>query len=450
MENKSNDRVKKSRLAYYAEKFDELKTVFDSLPDGVVAILDDKMNIATANKTISEMLDLPTDKIIGSNASELFKERIPGLNEVLIKTLENRTGVRNYTLDFTTQEGEVYSFLVSTAIIDEISDAETGLVLILHDVSEVSRLRKMALHFDRYGEVVGNTKAMKKIYALIESIKNYNTSVLITGETGTGKELIARSIHDSSDRKNHPFVPVNCSALPEGLIESELFGHRKGAFTGATTNSLGRFKAADGGTLFLDEVGTLPLDTQVKLLRALQEKTIEPLGSSESIPVDIRILSATNRDLPEMVAKGLFREDLYYRLKVIQIDLPPLRQRKSDIPLLADYFINGLNRYHKKKIIGISPKAEKLMRNYTWPGNVRELKNAVEHAFVIASGPLIGLNDLPPELRHASADGRPPRLAKPDVNSEEENINEPCWRPGATASKRPRRSPCTAPPCGGK
>jgi two-component system response regulator HydG len=422
MKSKPKHSAPAARVNIYAKKFDELKTVFDNLPDGVVAILDENINIATANKAISEMLELPLDEIIGRNASDFFKDKIPGLNEVLLQTLESRIGVRNYTLEFVAQDGDVHSFLISTAIIDETSDTDLGIVLILHDVSEMSRLRKIALHIDRYGEVVGKSKAMKNIYALVESIKDYNTSVLIVGETGTGKELIARSIHNSSNRKNKPFIPVNCSALPENLIESELFGHVKGAFTGAVNNNIGRFKAADEGTLFLDEVGTLPLDVQVKLLRALQEKTIEPVGSSESIPVDIRVVSATNRDLTQLVAKNMFREDLYYRLKVIQINLPALRDRKKDIPLLVGYFIASLNRYHRKKIIGISKNAEDLINNYAWPGNVRELKNAIEHAFVIANGALIGLNDLPPELRHSSEDGLPPQLPEIDLSTEEERI----------------------------
>jgi transcriptional regulator with PAS, ATPase and Fis domain len=263
---------------------------------------------------------------------------------------------------------------------------------------------------------------MKDIFALIETIKNYNSSVIIFGETGTGKELIARTIHNVSHRKNSPFVPVNCSALPYNLIESELFGYVKGAFTGADSDRLGRFSVADGGTLFLDEVGTLPVDTQVKLLRVLQEKIVEPLGSLKKIPVDVRILSATNRDLFELVSKGKFREDLLYRLKVFQIDLPPLRERKEDISLLLDFFITRLNRYYKKNIVGISSKAKDILINYLWPGNIRELENAMEHAFVLADGPMLEIKHLPPELRHADKNGTPPPPSKSDLSKEEENI----------------------------
>jgi PAS domain S-box-containing protein len=414
--------ISPSTFTEYVKKFEELKTVFDSLPDGIVAILDKDMNIATANKAIAEMLQLPLEKILGKKSSDFFKEKIPGLNEVLVETINSRMGVRNYTLEFVTPSGDVHSYLVSTAIIEEISAVDIGIVLILHDISEMTRLRKIALQIDRYGEVVGKSEPMKNIYALIESIKRYETSMLIVGETGTGKELIARAIHNASNRKNKPFVPVNCSALPDSLIESELFGHVKGAFTGAISNRPGRFKVANGGTLFLDEVGTLPLETQVKILRALQEKVIEPLGSSERIPVDIRIISATNRDLAELVAKQEFREDLFYRLKVMQINLPPLREKEEDIPLLVDYFITRLNRYYNKNIIGISPSAKDLLMNYLWPGNIRELENAIEHAFVLATGALLEVKDFPPEIRHTTKNGIPPPPPKSDLNTEEENI----------------------------
>lgn len=411
-----------STFSEYVKKFDELKTVFDSLPDGIVAILDADMNIATANKAISEMLQLPLKNIIGKKAGKIFKKNIPGLIEVLKETIKARKVVRNYTIEVITPSADAKSYLVSTAIIEEVSGSDTGVVLILHDVSEMTRLRKIAMQMDRYGEIIGNSEKMKNIFALIETIKHYDSSVLTLGETGTGKELIARTIHNVGRRKNKPFVPVNCSALPDTLIESELFGHVKGAFTGATSNRPGRFNVADGGTLFLDEVGSLHMNTQVKLLRILQEKIVEPLGSLKKIPVDVRILSATNRDLYELVAKGEFREDLLYRLKVFQIDLPPLREREEDIPLLLDFFITRLNRYYKKNIVGISSSAKDILSNYLWPGNIRELENAMEHALVLADGPILEIKHLPPEIRHADKNGTPPPPPESDLNAEEENI----------------------------
>ena len=411
-----------STFLEYVKKFDELKTVFDSLPDGIVAILDADMNIATANKAIAAMLQMPLKKIVGKKAVEIFDKNIPGLIKILEETIKARQEIRNYTIEVVTPSGDANSYLVSTAIIEEVSDADAGVVLILHDVSEMTRLRKIALQMDRYGEVIGNSEEMRNIFALIETIKHYDASVLIIGETGTGKDLIARTIHNVSDRKNKPFIPVNCSSLPGSLIESELFGHVKGAFTGATSKRSGRFSLADGGTIFLDEIGTLHMDTQVKLLRILQDKIVEPIGSSQRIPIDVRVLSATNRDLYELVAKGEFREDLLYRLKVFQINMPPLRERKEDIPLLLDFFITRLNRYYKKNIVGLSSSTKDALANYLWPGNIRELENTIEHAFILADGPMLETKHLPAEIRHADINGSPPPPPERDLNTEEEKI----------------------------
>ncbi|NNJ51575.1 MAG: sigma 54-interacting transcriptional regulator, partial [Ignavibacteriaceae bacterium] len=390
----------RTTLQDYIKKFGELKTVFDALPDGIVAILDSGMNIASANLAISSLLELPIEQIVGKNSSELFKNTIPELIEVIEQTIKMGKEIRNYTIESVNKNGTLRSILVSTTVIKEIKTSDPGIVLILHDVSEITKLRKIALQLKRYGEIIGNSEKMKNIYALIESIKNYNTSILIVGETGTGKELFARAIHDSSSRKNKPFVPVNCSALPANLIESELFGHVKGAFTGAIYNRPGRFQLAHEGTIFLDEIGTLPIDLQAKLLRTLQEKVVEPLGSNKRINVDVRILAATNRDLSDLVEHDEFREDLYYRLKVMQLNIPPLRDRSDDIALLIDHFIDRLNRYYNKNIIGVSPSALEIFNKYLWPGNVRELENAIEHSFVLTRGALIESHSLPPEIRH--------------------------------------------------
>lgn len=409
-------------LAEYTQKFDELRTIFDNMPDGVVAILDQQLNIATANRAIAEMLNVSLQDVIGKKSTDIFQKNIPGLVEVIKKTIEDKKGVRNYTIEFIKPSGELTSFLVSTTIITEVSETDTGIVLILHDVSEVTRLRRIALQMQRYGEIIGKSHKMKEIYTLIESIKDYNTSILVVGETGTGKELIARTIHRMSNRKNKPFVPVNCSALPDNLIESELFGYVKGAFTGADSDRAGRFEVAKGGTLFLDEIGTLSMRTQIKLLRVLQERVVERLGSSKSIPIDVRIITATNRDLMELAAKNEFREDLYYRIKVMQINVPPLRDRKEDINLLVDYFITKLNRYYNKNVVGVSPSAQQLLTNYLWPGNVRELENAIEHAFVLTAGALLEEKNLPPELRHAQSNGTPLPPVEEDPSGEEEEI----------------------------
>ena len=415
-------RIKQTILSEYVEKFDELKLVFDSLPDGVVAILDKNMNIATANTVIEEMLGLPLEDIVGKNAYDILNNRSPEIIKVLKETIETRKGIRNYTIESVIQKGFLKSFLVSTAIINDRIGADSGIVLIIHDVSEITTLRKIALQLQQYGEILGKSDKMKNLYGVIESIKNYDTSILIVGETGTGKELVARAIHSKSHRKNKPFVAVNCSALPDNLLESELFGHIKGAFTGAVSNRLGRFQIAHEGTLLLDEVGVLSVSAQVKLLRVIQEKVIEPLGSSESIPIDVRILSATNRDLKLLVEKGEFREDLFYRLKVMEMHLPPLRERIDDILLLSEHFITKLNRFYHKNIVGLSQATKDLLLKYKWPGNVRELENAIEHAYILTNGMMLDSQQLPPEIRFADNYGNPPPPTGYKLNEKEEEI----------------------------
>lgn len=243
-------------------------------------------------------------------------------------------------------------------------------------------------------KIIGSSVLMQQVYKLVGKVAPTNAAVLITGESGTGKELIAKTIHSNSLRNNGPFIKVNCGALPENLLESELFGHEKGAFTGAVAKKLGRFELAHHGTLFLDEVGELNLSLQVKLLRVLQEKEFERVGGTKTIKVDVRILAATNRNLEEMVLSGTFREDLYYRLKVIPIDVPPLRNRTDDIPLLIDYYINRVAHESNKERPFITSEARELLQQYQWPGNVRELSNVLERAVIMSNGIITG-QDLP-------------------------------------------------------
>lgn len=253
----------------------------------------------------------------------------------------------------------------------------------------------------RFGldNVVGHDHKMLKVFDLVEAVADSKTTVLMTGESGTGKSLIARAIHHRSPRRQQPFVEVSCGALPESLLESELFGHVKGAFTGAIADKQGRFLAAEGGTLFLDEINSASPAMQVKLLRVLQEKTFEPVGSTETRTADVRVILATNMDLQELVSKGQFRQDLYYRINVVQIKLPPLRERLGDIPLLAGAFLKQHCREVGRNIAGFSEEAMSAMRRYDWPGNVRELENAIERAVVLCRRPMIGVEDLPESLR---------------------------------------------------
>jgi Nif-specific regulatory protein len=251
--------------------------------------------------------------------------------------------------------------------------------------------------------VVGTAGAMQEVYAQLARVARTNTTVLVRGESGTGKELIAHAVHYNSDRAERPFVKVSCAALPDTLIEAELFGHEKGAFTGADQRKMGRFEVAEGGTLFLDEIGDVNLSTQIKLLRVLQEREFERLGSTTPIRANVRLVAATNQDLERAIAERTFREDLYYRLNVFSIFVPPLRERKSDVMLLADHFLLKYAREHRKKIKRISTAAIDMLTAYHWPGNVRELENVIERAVLVADGQVIHGHDLPPTLQTAEA-----------------------------------------------
>ncbi len=254
--------------------------------------------------------------------------------------------------------------------------------------------RELQRKYD-FNKIIGKSTSMKKVYEMIEIISPTNSNVLVTGNSGTGKELVARAIHFNSKKKAKPFIVVNCGAIPENLIESELFGHKKGAFTGAVSDKIGFFKAADGGTLFLDEISEMPLQLQVKLLRSIQEKEITPVGTSTTIPIDVRIISSTNRNLLKEIKENRFREDLYYRINVVEINLPSLKERKEDIPILVDHFINKYRHELGKKISGADNRVMNLLMNHEWKGEVRELENIIERAAIFCQGEFISIKDLP-------------------------------------------------------
>jgi DNA-binding NtrC family response regulator len=275
-----------------------------------------------------------------------------------------------------------------------------------HQIDYLRHAQGDIYDFDR---IIGSSGALEKVLGVVRKVAKSNTTVLVRGETGTGKELIAGAIHHNSHRSARNFIKVNCAALQENLLESELFGHEKGAFTGADKQRIGRFEQADGGTLFLDEIGDMSANTQAKILRVLQEHEFERLGGTRTIKVDVRLIAATNRDLPSMVESGLFREDLYYRLNVVTIEMPPLRERKEDVAALANFFIRRFAGELKKKIEGLEPEALKLLMRYHWPGNIRELENAIERAMLLADGTHIATDDL--RLGDTGAAGSPREAA---------------------------------------
>ena len=305
----------------------------------------------------------------------------------------------------------------SARLVTDANGCVQGVVETVTDITELKKARRKAEDANRrlgeihkFDNIIGKSHAMQHLFLAVKAAIASEATILLQGKTGTGKELVAGAIHYNSDRYKMPFVTVNCIALSESLLESELFGHVKGAFTGAIRNRVGRFEEADGGTIFLDEIGEISPFIQIKLLRVLQEREIERVGDSKKCKIDIRIIAATNKDLYDLVKRGHFREDLYYRLKVFPICIPPLRKRREDIPLLTSYFITVQNKKTGKKINGVSQSAMRILMDYTWPGNVRELENAIEHAFVLCNDEHIDIFDLPVEIRQIEYHPTEPKL----------------------------------------
>ena len=294
---------------------------------------------------------------------------------------------------------------------------------ILHE-EEIRNLQSRLEGSTEFCGIISKDSKMQVIFQLIEDIAPTDATVLIQGESGTGKELVARAIHEQSPRKDKPFVVIDCSAYPTTLLESELFGHEKGAFTGAVRQKSGRFEQANGGTVFLDEIGEIPLSAQIKLLRVLQTQSFERLGGEKTLTVDIRIIAATNRNLLEEVKAGQFREDLYYRLNVIPLQLPPLAKRRNDVPLLAEHFLRRFALVHRKTIDSFSPETMRVLLDHPWPGNVRELENTIEHAVVLAKGPRIETAHLPAALRTANASPTPVDRSSTIVQHERKLLKE--------------------------
>ncbi|MDQ0338236.1 two-component system response regulator AtoC [Caldalkalibacillus uzonensis] len=293
-----------------------------------------------------------------------------------------------------------YSYLTKPLHMEELLTLLKQALHFQHLYRQVAYLRQELENKYRSEGIIGKSPRMRRVFELIDKVKDIETNVLISGESGTGKELVARAIHFSGKRKNQRFEVVNCAAIPDQLLESELFGHEKGAFTGAVSRREGKFQLAQNGTIFLDEIGDMPLHLQAKLLRVLQQREVTPLGANKSIKLNVRVIAATHRDLKKMVEEGTFREDLYFRLNVLEISLPPLRDRRQDLPFLIQHFIQVFNQELGKQIAGVVPDAYECLLNYHYPGNVRELANIVEAAMVICEGDQIQLKDLPEEVRH--------------------------------------------------
>ena len=385
-----------------------MRKVVDFMGDGLF-ILDPKGQIIFWNRSMEKITGYASNEVFGKTCNLIqcnrcFGKKCPeGINACGILD-HGGEELKECTLQH--RDGVDVPVIKNAAVIRDEDGHILGAVETVTNLTALHQMRLKALeaarrsgNIDQIGRIVGNSPEMQKVYTLIDAAATSDATVLIQGESGTGKELVASAIHEASHREHAPMVTVNCAALPENLLESELFGHAKGAFTGAVSNRIGRFEAANGGTVFMDEVGELSPYIQIKLLRVLQERELNRVGENENRKIDIRVIAATHQNLYEAVKSGTFREDLYYRLKVFPIQLPALRQRKKDIPLLINHFLERQNRKTGKRLQGVATEAMRLMLDHAWPGNVRELENAIEHAFVLCPGDRIQRNDLPIEIR---------------------------------------------------
>jgi PAS domain S-box-containing protein len=390
------------------------ETVVDSISDGLM-IVNPQGIIVAVNPALEQITGYSKYELLGRSCKILDCDICPKLRaggEDKYCALFREGRIKRHKCNLRRKDGSLTHVYKNAVLLKDSDGKILGGIGTFTDLSEVmtqqqliSRLRRELSGKDGFHGILGKSPAMRKVFDLISSAAQSDAPVVTYGESGTGKELVAMAIHRLGARRNGPFVKVNCAALSESLLESELFGHVKGAFTGADRTRVGRFEAANGGDIFLDEIGDLPLATQVKLLRVLQEKEIEKVGDHRPITIDVRILAATNKDLSKLMEQGRFREDLYYRIGVIPIHLPPLRERREDIPLLVDAFINRLRVKSGKPIIGISREALDLLINYDWPGNIRELINAIEYGFVLCSEGEI----LPVHLPEQLTQGSPPQ-----------------------------------------
>jgi PAS domain S-box-containing protein len=383
------------------------ETILSSIADGVFTV-DRDWRITSFNRAAERITGVPVEQAIGKRCAEVFHADICERGCALRETLETNRNLIEVPARILTSSGRSVPISVSTAVLRDAAGQLLGAVETFRDLSAIEQLRREIDHQYTFADIVGRSRAFRKIFALLPDIAESDATVLIEGPSGTGKELLARAIHNLSPRRNRPYVVVNCGALPTTLFESELFGYLQGAFTDAKRDKPGRLALAEGGTIVLDEVADLPPATQVKLLRVLQQREYEPLGSVKTVRADVRVVASTNRRLAELVSEGRFRDDLYFRLCVVRLSIPPLRERREDIPYLVDHFVHRFNAKRGKQIAGVTPAVMEILMRHDFPGNAREIENVIEYGFVLCHDRLIDVPHLPEELQ-ASRHDQPER-----------------------------------------
>jgi len=372
--------------------------ILDSVADGVFTV-DLDFHVTSFNRAAEAITGVPRERAIGSPCRDIFRTELCERGCMLRQTLRTGEAVVNQAVHATHADGTKVPMSVSTALLRDEQGSVIGGVETFRDLSMEVKLRRELVRKSTFADIISRNKEMRRIFDTLPEIAQSGATVLVEGPSGSGKELFARAIHDHSPRRGGPMVTINCGALPDSLLESELFGYAAGAFTDARRDKPGRFDMAAGGTLFLDEIGDISPAMQARLLRVLEDGTYEPLGSTRSKRADMRVIAATHRAIDGMVRDGSFRDDLFYRIAVVRLRLPPLRRRKEDIPLLVDHLMSKMRALRGKEILDISHDAIGLLFRHDFPGNVRELENIIEYAFVVCRSTTIGLGDLPPELR---------------------------------------------------
>jgi PAS domain S-box-containing protein len=376
--------------------------MLDCVADGVFTVDEDR-RITCFNRAAEMITGVPRAEAVGQHCFDVLHGNRCEKECALQETIRTGRPVVCQGCYIVNAQGQSVPISISTSLLKDREGKVIGGVETFRDLSEIERLRKELAQTYTFQDIVARSKPMRRVLDMIPMVAESLTTILITGESGTGKELVARAIHDFSPRREKPFIAINCSALPDTLLESELFGYKAGAFTDAKQDKPGRFAAAEGGTIFLDEIGDISLAMQAKLLRVLQERVYEPLGSVEPVRADVRVITATNRDLDQWVKDEIFRQDLYYRINVMRLRLPALRERRGDLPLLVEHFVSKFNAIQGKNITGISQRAMLLLMQHDYPGNVRELENVIEYAFVLCPGGLIEVYHLPHEFYDGSS-----------------------------------------------